>query len=84
MPCLELPIPTLPTLGGGFTLGASLPSFSFDPQLCCKILPFPVVTPPIAIALPVGVMAGAIASLNLAITAVNAFHDGFVFNCPLE
>lgn len=83
MPCLELPIPTLPTLGGGFTLGAAIPSFSFDAQLCCKILPFPIVTPPI----PLGSLVfnpAVIATLNAAIATFNSYHDAAIFGCPLE
>jgi hypothetical protein len=78
-----MPLPTLPTLGGGFTLGVELPSQSFNAALCCKVLQFSVVTPPI----PLGSLVfnpAVIGVLNAAINALNAYHDAFVFNCPLE
>jgi len=83
MPCLRLPAPTIPTLGGGFTLGADIPSFAFNAELCCKILNISAVTPPV----PLGSLVfnpPIIATINAAINALNAYQDGFVFNCPLE
>ena len=83
MACIALPLPTLPTLSLGLTLGLDIPQFSFDPILCCKILPFPLVTPPIP--LPTFVFNPAvIATINTYIAAINAYHDALSFDCPLE
>lgn len=46
MPCtLQPSLPPLPTLPSPFTLGVTLPVISFDPTLCCKLLPAPVTIP---------------------------------------
>lgn len=81
--CLSFPFPTLPTLGGGLSLGAAIPSQSFNAELCCKVLSIAVVTPP----LPLGSLVfnpGVMAALNTAIATFNTYHDAFVFNCPFE
>lgn len=83
MACIDLPLPTLPTLTLGLTLGIAIPQFTFDLELCCKILPFPLVTPPIP--LPTLVFNPAvIATINTYIAAINAYHDALTFDCPLE
>ena len=58
-------------------------TFTFDPTLCCKILPFPIATPPIPFP-PLVLNPGVIAALNAQITLLNAYFDAFAFDCPLE
>lgn len=83
MSCLGLPPPAVPTLPGGLTLGAALPSFTFDPALCCKILPFPVSTPPLPLP-PLVFNPAAIAAINAALASFASYFDALSLSCPLE
>lgn len=82
MACLELPATPFPTLPGGLTLGAAMPGTVLDPALCCKLLPFPVVVPPVA--LGVSLSPVIVAALNTALTALNAYMDALPIKCPIE
>ncbi len=74
-PAIELPFP--------LTLGAAIPSYEFDPKLCCKILPFPLVTPPIP--LPVGTLnPGVVAIVQANLELLTAYFDKLAFKCPRE
>lgn len=81
MPCLPLPIPTIPTLPSPFTLGITTPPFSFNPQLCCKI-------PPIAnlpsVSLGIPITPAVIGVLNAAIGTINTFLHSLPLDCPRE
>lgn len=85
LPCTQVPAPPAPQLPSPFTIGvgASLPTFNFDPALCCKVLPFEPKPPPIPI--PPGVLNPAVvAVINQALAAMATFFDGASFGCPLE
>lgn len=85
MACVDLPLPTLPTLPVPLTLGVSL-SLSLPPlglDFCCKILALPSVSIPIP--LPTLVLNPAfIATLNGFIASMNSYHDAITFSCPFE
>lgn len=85
MACIDLPLPTVPTLPFGLTLGVpldvSIPGGTLD--FCCKILDLPPVSLPIPLP-PLILNAGVISALNAAISAVNAYHDALTFSCPFE
>jgi hypothetical protein len=83
MACLAVPAPPLPTLPFPLTLGAEIPGFSFDPELCCKILPFPVGTPPIPLG-PGVFNPAVVAVINSQLALMNAYFDALSFECPLE
>lgn len=83
MACLPLPTVPFPELPFPLTLGAAIPSFEFDPNLCCKLLPFPVVIPPIP--LPVGVLnPGVVALVQANLQSMTAYFDALPFKCPRE
>lgn len=85
MACVDLPVPVIPTLPFGLTLGVpldlSVPGGTLD--FCCKILDIPPVAIPIPLP-PLVLNAAAIAALNVALTALNAYHDALSFDCPFE
>lgn len=82
MACLEIPAVPFPELPAPLTLGAALPSQSFDPTLCCKLLPFPVVAPPVTLGV---VLTGAIVvALNTQMALMLAYFDARPLNCPYE
>ncbi len=83
MACVPLPAPpALPSLGP-LSLTPTLPSLGFDPTLCCKLLPFPVATPPIPF--PAGVYNPAVAvALAAALDTVRAYLDALPTGCPKE
>lgn len=82
MACIEIPTPVLPTLPGGLSLGVTLPGASFDVRLCCKILPFPAVVPPIPFSLPIS--PAFIATINSTIKSVQDYLDALAIPCPKE
>jgi hypothetical protein len=83
MACIPLPDVALPTLPSPLTLTPPDPGISFDPELCCKLLPFPVATPPIS--LPPAVINGAtLAILTNALSAVQTYLDALPLDCPRE
>lgn len=81
MPCIPLPIPTVPSLPSPFTLGITTPPIHFNPQFCCKIPPI-VNLPP----LPIGITVNPaiIATLNAAIAEVNNYLHSLPLDCPRE
>jgi hypothetical protein len=80
-----VPIPPLPLieLPPGITLGASVPTLSFDETLCCKIASFSFATPPIPLP-PLVLQPAIIATINTALAALAAYHASLPFDCPLE
>lgn len=82
MPCIAVPEISIPSLPAPFSFGASQPpSVSFDPELCCKIIQFPLKLPPLP--LPPGVLNPAfITAMNAAKSQVTAFIRSLSFNCP--
>lgn len=81
MPCIPLPIPVVPNLPGGFTLGAATPSLNINPQFCCKLPPL-LAIPPFGLTIPIN--PAIIATLNAAIDAVNAYVRSLPLDCPRE
>lgn len=84
MSCLAAPAPPIPTLPTGFGFGATTPSISFDPTLCCKILPFPIAIPPIPLAVGVQIPAAILAAIAEAEAVLLAYIDQLSVDCPLE
>lgn len=83
MACLPLETPPFPELPFPLTLGAAIPSFDFDPALCCKLLPFPVSVPPVP--LPPGTINPAIMAIIQAnLQSMGAYFDALPFKCPRE
>lgn len=83
MPCLKLPTVTAPTLPAPLSLALSLPSVSFDLNLCCKLPPVPIPLPPIP--LPAVVLNPAIiATLNAFIGQVVTYINSLSVPCPIE
>lgn len=82
--CLDIPIlPVPPPLPLGLTIAPTFPVFSFNPALCCRILPFPLVTPPIPLP-PFVLNAGVILVLTNAMQAIQNFLDSLPLDCPFE
>jgi hypothetical protein len=83
MPCLpiaSLPIPELPF---PLTIGPPIIDIEFDPKLCCKLLPFPLVVPPIP--LPPGTLNPAIvAVIQAQLASMNTYFDALPFKCPRD
>lgn len=83
MPCISVAPPAPPVLPSPFTLGAELPPFSLDPALCCKVLPYPVATPPIP--LPPGVLNPTfVSALNAGMAQVLGVLRAVTVRCPRE
>ncbi len=84
MPCTPLPAVELPELPAGISLTPPAPpGIEFDPELCCKLLPFPLATPPIVF--PPGTINSAVlAALNAALQSVQDYLDAIPFRCPRE
>lgn len=81
MPCASLPTPTPPALPPGITLAFPLPAFSGDLTLCCKLVDFPVASPPLP--LPPAVIS-ALGPLNAALDQVMAYFSALALPCPKE
>jgi len=83
MACIPIPDVPLPTLPGGLTIAPSIPSQSFDPALCCKLLNMPAVTPPVGI---VGTLLNPAvnAAIATAIKSVQTYLDALPHDCPKE
>lgn len=84
MACLPIPTLPIPTLPAGIGISFTLPPITFDPALCCKILPFPLSTPPIPIALGVAIPPAINAAIASAISSVQQYLDQLVIHCPRE
>jgi hypothetical protein len=84
MACIDLPVPTLPTLPAPLTIALALPTLDLpDLTYCCKMPPLPVSIPPIPI--PSLVLNPAfIATLNAFIQQMNTYLNSIPLNCPLE
>ena len=84
MACLKVPVPVLPTLPSGFGFGITLPGLTFDPTLCCKILPFPIPIPPIPLGQGIPIPPAVLAAIAAAETALLAYIDLLQVDCPFE
>ena len=84
MPCIAAPKLPVPTLPGPLTLAPpALPEVDFDPNFCCKELPFQVVPPPIPLA-PGTINPGTIAIVTQTMAQVQAFLNAQALPCPKE
>lgn len=84
MACKELPLAELPSLPTGLTLGADLASITFDPTLCCKLLPFPVISPPASFLVGIATDPAVVAILKAKLALVTAYFDSKPTRCPRE
>lgn len=85
MGCAPLPeVLSPPALPEPLTIAPpALPSVDFDPELCCKILPFEIPTP--ALPFPPGTInAGVMAVLTAAVSSVQSYLDLLTIECPRE
>ena len=83
MPCIAIPTVTAPTLPEPLSIALSLPSVSFDLQLCCKLPPVPIPLPPVPI--PGLILNSAvIATLNTFIGQVTQYINSLSVPCPIE
>ena len=82
MACIDLPIPTIPTLPSPLSIGITLPPFAFNLNLCCKILPFSLAIPPIPLGISLNLPI--IAMINEQIAIVQAFLDQLAIPCPKD
>lgn len=83
MPCIAAPKVPVPTLAGLSLAPPALPSVSFDPNLCCKQLPFSIPTPP----LPLGagmITPATIAIVTQAMAKIQTFLASLSIPCPKE
>jgi hypothetical protein len=79
MACIDAPVPPFPTLPTGITLGAGIPTPSFDIRFCCKLLEFsPAPIPPIVVT---GAVLDTLAAL---LASLNGYFDLIPFTCPRE
>lgn len=81
MPCIALPIPTIPTLPAPLSISLpALPSI-VTPGLCCQLIPPITIIPPIT--LPPAILNPAvILTINAAIAQVQAYLDALDPGCP--
>lgn len=79
VPIPKVPIPELPLPLG---IGITTPDIEFDPELCCKLLPFPIVLPPISLGLLFNPAVNAIIAANIKI--VQDYLDALPLDCPRE
>lgn len=82
MACIDLPHVTLPTLPSPLSLAITLPPFSFNFELCCKMLPFSAAIPPIPLGISLNIPL--IAMINEQIAIVQAFLDQLHIPCPKD
>lgn len=83
MPCIPLPKAPVPSLPLPFSVKPPVPPIpKLDANLCCKLPPLPIPTPPIKI--PSAVMTGVLPLLQSALAAVNAYLDKLPLKCPRE
>jgi len=83
MACVPLPKVEAPKLPAPLTITPSVPEFSFDPALCCKVLPFPLATPPVP--LPPGTLNPAVVAIvTNAMSQVTKFLNSLSIPCPKE
>jgi len=82
--CLAAPSIPLPTLPSGFGFGATTPPIDFAPEICCKILPFPIAIPPIPLGVGIPIPAAVLAAIAEAETVLLAYIDKLQIDCPLE
>lgn len=85
MSCIDVPVPTLPSLPPGVSVSFAVPGFStsVDLSFCCKAPPLPISIPPVPI-LSTVLNPALIATLNGYIAAVNAYLNSIPINCPWE
>ena len=83
MPCIDIPIPAVPSLPSGLTLSTPQPSLAASGTLlCCISYSLSVVTPGIAATLP---MPAAIpAALSAARKAILAWKASLPLECPRQ
>jgi hypothetical protein len=83
MACIPIPDAPLPTLPDGITIAPTFPSQSFNPALCCKVLDFPLTTPPVAI--PPALLNPAVSAvIATTIKGVQDYVDQLPHDCPKE
>ena len=82
MACIDLPIPTIPTLPSPLTIGITLPPFAFALNLCCNILPFALAIPPIPLAITLDL--AIIHIINEQIAIVQRYLDQIAIPCPKD
>lgn len=83
MACVPLPKVAAPTLPAPLSIAPSVPTLSFDPDLCCKVLPFPLATPPVP--LPAGTINPAvIAIVTNAMAQIQTYLNSLSIPCPKE
>lgn len=83
MSCLPIPDVPIPTLPVPLTIEATLPPFDFDPELCCKILPFPLGVPPIGLGATLLNPAVNVAIAS-AVKSIQDYIDKLPHDCPKE
>jgi hypothetical protein len=84
MACIPIPTVAPPTLGLGLSLlPPALPSINFGADLCCKLLQFSIVPPPIPLP-PLVLNPAVLAALGPVFAAINAYLDALPLDCPLE
>lgn len=82
--CLKGPTITPPTLGLGLSLEPpALPSVNFNGELCCKLLQFSIVPPPIPLP-PLVLNPGVATAIASVFSAVQAYLDALPLDCPTE
>lgn len=82
MGCTFAPLPPFPTLPPGITLGIPIPTPAFDATLCCKIIAFDPIVPPLPLPPFLATAAAAIITAQLAL--LEAYFDAIPFECPRE
>ena len=80
--CIPLPHVPVPDFPAGLDLSVQTPSITFDPELCCKLLPYPVAVPSV----PLGGIIDTAFLLAIAaqVQIINAWIDSLAISCPRE
>jgi hypothetical protein len=82
MPCLPLPLPSLPSLPAGISVTTPGLGGDFDVRLCCKLAQFDYKIPPIPFG--VGVPPVLMTALAIAQEAILQYIDLLPVRCPRE
>jgi len=82
MPCVTVPTPPMPTLGGGLTIPGFAPQPPPVPGACCQLVTLPTI--PVITPLPITatILAGAAAVMSTKLAILMAYLQQIPSPCP--
>lgn len=82
MACVPIPSVPIPQLPPGVSIGVPIPSVEFDVTICCKLLSFSQVAPPLSLNVPLNPAIQAVITSTL--QALQNYFDSLPLDCPRE